>query len=74
MRKLISLIKVNYPRIYPGTYLIDVIEDTADIAVITNDKILMLEKYIYKSNKGKYIRVNVGTNNYKRVYIEEDSL
>jgi hypothetical protein len=67
MKKLIDFIKDNYPVVMEGTYLLD---RTARIAMIKDEDVVIVQKYVYNSSKGEYIRVNTAPNVYVRVYLD----
>jgi hypothetical protein len=68
MKKLIDFIKENYPSVTNNTYLLD---RTARIAMIKDEDIVIVQKYVYNSSKGEYIRVNTAPNVYVRVYLDD---
>lgn len=74
MDKLINFIHETYPTIHKKqiyTSLLNHTPEYATIAISKNQTLNMMDKVIYKSSKGNYIRVLTKPNRYMRVYMEE---
>lgn len=74
MIKLIKFLKNNYPTVVKNKIQVSVLtqsEDYCAIAVSKNGTVNLMDKFIYESSKGKYIRVLTRPDRYMRVYLEE---
>ncbi len=68
MKNLIKHISETYPAIAKDIYLLD---NSAKIAMIKGEDVVIVGKYVYNSSKGKYIRINTEGTKYVRVYLDQ---
>lgn len=65
-----DVFKKNYKEIAPRIYLVEESEGFATIAIFKGERVFHLKKFIYTSNKGKYLRIKQENGNHRRVYYE----
>lgn len=74
MNKLIEFIKENYPTAIKEGVSVSFLkreDDYIDIAVMQKGKLRLMNKFIYQSSKGEYIRALTKPNHYIRIYLGE---
>ena len=74
MKKLIKFLKLKYPTVTKNKIQVSVLdrnENYCAIAVAKNGTLNLMDKFIYESSKGNYIRVLTCPNRYMRVYLHE---
>lgn len=74
MEKLIKFLELEYPTIKKNKIQVSLLtqsEEYCAIAVAKNGTLNLMDKFIYESSKGRYIRVLTKPERYMRVYIDE---
>ena len=74
MKKLINFLKLEYPTVDKNKIQVSLLtrnERYCAIAVAKNNTLNLMDKFIYESSKGNYIRVLTRPNRYMRVYLHE---
>ena len=74
MQKLIKFLELEYPTVTKNKIQVSILtrnENYCAIAVAKNGTLNLMDKFIYESSKGKYIRVLTRPNRYMRVYLHE---
>ena len=74
MKKLIKFLRHSYPSIVRNKIQVTLLakgEEYCVIAVTKNGTVNMMDKFIYQSSKGHYIRVLTKPERYMRVYLYE---
>ena len=74
MDKLIGFLRDNYPTVTRKGVQVSLLTKGEEYCAITFAKdgtLNMVDKFIYQSSKGDYIRVQTRPNRYMRIYLHE---